>query len=66
MSKEERDKLLIYLTEQINSNITECRVKAAKEDGKIEGMQLIATQIANYIRGLAERRENDVSTNDIR
>lgn len=54
MTHEERDKLLIYLTEQINSNVTECRVRAAKEDGKIEGMQLVAAQIANYIRGLAE------------
>ena len=47
--------MLIYLTEQINSNVAECRVRAAKENGKIEGMQMVAAQIANYVRGLAER-----------
>ena len=54
MTKEDRDKLLIYLTEQTNNDITDCRLKIAKENGIIEGLQMTAMKIANYIRRQAE------------
>lgn len=55
MKKEDRDKLLIYLTEQTNYDITECRLRIAKEDGIIEGLQMAAAQIESYVRGQTER-----------
>jgi hypothetical protein len=54
MTKEERDKLLIYLTEQTNNDVTGCRLKIAEENGRIEGLQMAAEQIARYVRGQAE------------
>jgi len=54
MTKEERYKLLIYLTEQINNDVTDCRLKIAKENGKIEGLQMAAAEIARYVRAQAE------------
>ena len=54
MTNEDRDKLLIYLTEQTNNDVTDCRLKIAKENGRIEGLQMAAAQIARYVRGLAE------------
>jgi hypothetical protein len=54
MTKEERDKLLIYLTEQTNNDVTDCRLKIAKENGRIEGLQMAAAKIACYVRGQAE------------
>lgn len=57
MTKEERDKLLIYLTEQINNDVTDCRIKIAKENGRIEGLQMAAAQIAKYVRGQTERED---------
>lgn len=57
MTKEDRDKLLIYLTEQTNNDIIDCRLKLAKENGIIEGLQMMAAKIANYIREQAESEE---------
>jgi hypothetical protein len=54
MTKEERDKLLIYLTEQTNNDVTDCRLKIAKENGRIEGLQMAAAKIARYVRGQVE------------
>lgn len=54
MTKEDRDKLLIYLTEQTNNDVTDCRSRIEKEKGKIEGLQIAAAQIARYVRGQAE------------
>lgn len=59
MTREERDKLLIYLTEQINNDVTECRLKIAKETGRIDGLQMAAAQIARYVRGQAESEEEE-------
>ena len=57
MTKEDRDKLLVYLTEQTNNDVTDCRIKIAKENGRIEGLQMAAAQIARYVRGQAESEE---------
>lgn len=54
ITKEDRDKLLIYLTEQINNDVTDCKLKIAKENGRIEGLQWAAAQITRYVRGKAE------------
>lgn len=54
MTREERDKMLNYLAEQINNDITECRIRIAKETGRIEGLQMAAEQIGRYIEGRAE------------
>lgn len=54
MTKEDREKLLIYLTEQTNNDVTDCRLRIAQENGRIEGLQMAAAQIANYIREQAE------------
>lgn len=59
MTNEERDKLLIYLTEQTNNDVTDCRLKIAKENGRIEGLQMAAAQIARYVRGQAESEEKE-------
>lgn len=59
MTKEDRDKLLIYLTEQTNNDVTDCRLKIAKEDGIIEGLQMAAAKIANYVRGQAESEDSE-------
>lgn len=57
MTKEDRDKLLIYLTEQTNIDMLDCRLRIAKEDGIIEGLQIAAAKIADYIKGQAESEE---------
>ena len=57
MTKEERDKLLIYLIEQTNNDVTDCRLRIAKENGIIKGLQMAGAQIANYVRGQAESEE---------
>lgn len=59
MTKENRDKFLIYLTEQINNDVTDCRLRIEKENGVIEGLQMAAAKIANYIRGQVESEEKD-------
>lgn len=59
MTKEDRDKLLTYLTEQTNNDIIDCRLKLAKENGIIEGLQMAAAQIANYVREQAEREKEE-------
>lgn len=59
MTKEDRDKLLIYLTEQINNDITDCRRRIAEEKGKIDGLQMAAAQIARYVRGQAESEDKE-------
>lgn len=62
MTKEERDKLLIYLTEQTNNDVTDCRLKIAKENGRIEGLQMAAAQIARYVREQAESEDKEGGT----
>ena len=54
MTREDRDKILTYLTEQTNVDVTDCRLRIAKENGVIEGLHMAAAQIAQYVRGLAE------------
>lgn len=57
MTREDRDKLLIYLTEQINNDIADCRRRIAEEQGKIVGLQMAAAQIARYVKGQAESED---------
>lgn len=59
MTKEDRDKMLTYLTEQTNNDVTDCRLKIAKENGKIEGLQMAAAQIARYVMGQAESEDKE-------
>lgn len=54
MTREDGDKILTYLTEQTNVDVTDCRLRIAKENGVIEGLHMAAAQIAQYVRGLAE------------
>jgi hypothetical protein len=63
MTKEDRDKLLIYLTEQTNNDVTDCRLRIKKEEGIIEGLQMAAAQIARYVRGQAESEGKDETSN---
>ena len=63
MTKEDRDKLLTYLTEQINIDVTEYRLRIAKENGAIEGLQMAAAQIARYVREFAESEVQDANSN---
>ena len=57
MTREDRDKLLMCLTEQTNNDVTDCRLRIEKEKGKIEGLQMAAAQIASYVRVQAESEE---------
>ena len=57
MTREDRDKLLIYLTEKTNNDVTDCRLRIAKEDGRIEGLQMAAEQFARYVRDQIESEE---------
>ena len=57
MTREDRDKILTYLTEQTNADVIDCRLRIAKENGVIEGLHMAAAQIAQYVRGLAESEE---------
>ena len=57
MTREDRDKILIYLTEQTNADVINCRLRIAKENGVIEGLHMAAAQFAQYVRGLAESEE---------
>lgn len=57
MTKEDRDEILTYLTEQINTDVTDCRLRIAKENGVIDGLQMAAAQISRYVRGLEESEE---------
>ena len=59
MTKEDRDKLLIYLTEQTNNDVVDCRLRIANENGKIEGLQMAAAQIARYVSGQAESEDEE-------
>ena len=59
MTKEDRDKLLIYLTEQTNNDVADCRLRIANENGKIEGLQMAAAQIARYVSGQAESEDKE-------
>ena len=59
MTKEDRDKILTYLTEQTNADVTDCRLRIAKENGVIEGLHMAAAQIAQYVRGLAESEDGE-------
>jgi hypothetical protein len=53
------DMFLEHLTEQIDNNVTACRLRAAKEDGKIDGMLLLESQIVRYFRGLKEQEDSN-------
>jgi hypothetical protein len=57
MTREDRDKILKYLTEQTNADVTDCRLRIANENGVIAGLQMAAAQIAQYVRGLAESED---------
>lgn len=57
MIKEDGNKLLIYLIEQTNNDVADCRLRIAKENGRIEGLQMAATQIASYVRGEAKSED---------
>lgn len=57
MTKEDRDKLLTYLTEQTNSDVTDCRLRISRENGIIEGIRMATAQFANYVRGQAESED---------
>ena len=59
MTKEERDNLLTYLGEQTNNGVTDCRLKIAEENGRIEGLQMTAAQIARYVRGQTESEDKN-------
>jgi hypothetical protein len=59
MTREDRDKILTYLTEQINADVIDCRLRIAKENGVIEGLHMAAAQIAQYVRGLAESEDGE-------
>ena len=59
MTKEDRDKLLIYLTEQTNNDVVDCRLRIANENGKVEGLQMAAARIARYVREQAEREDRE-------
>ena len=52
MNTEEYNTFIKYLLGQIDENINQCRLKAEKEYGKIEGMQLVEGQIIRYFRRL--------------
>lgn len=60
MTKEDRDNLLVYLTEQANSDVFDCRRRIEREQGIIEGIQMATAQFANYVRGQEEKEiENE-------
>ena len=59
MTREDRDKILTYLTEQTNADVIDCRLRIAKENGVIEGLHMAAAQIARYVRGLAESEDKE-------
>ena len=66
MTKEDRDELLTYLTERTNEDVVTCRLRIAKENGKIEGMQMAAAQFAAYIRGQAEKEIYPQTESEVR
>lgn len=57
MTKEDYNNFMMYLQEQIDANITQCKLKAEKEYGKIEGMQLVEVQIVRYFRRMRRHQE---------
>lgn len=59
MTREDRDKILTYLTEQTNTDVIDCRLRIAKENGVIQGLHMAAAQIAQYVRGLAESEDKE-------
>ena len=61
MNKEDYNNFIMFLQEQINANITQCKLKAEKEYGKIEGMELIETQIIRYFRRMRKYKEQENS-----
>ena len=52
MNKSDKDKILAYITEQTNKDVFESRLRIQRENGNIEGMQMMAEQIADFIRNL--------------
>lgn len=61
MNTEEYNTFIKYLLGQIDENINQCRLKAEKEYGKIEGMQLVEGQIIRYFRRLRRHTEKEGS-----
>lgn len=61
MNKEDYNDFIMFLQEQIDSNITQCKLKAEQEYGKIEGMQAIEVQIIRYFRRLRRYKEREDS-----
>ena len=61
MNNEDYNNFIMFLQEQIDANITQCRLKAEKEYGKIEGMQLVEGQIIRYFRRLRRHKKGEVS-----
>ena len=59
MTREDRDKILTYLTEQTNADVIDCRLRIAKENGVIEGLHMAAAQIAHYVRGQVESEDGE-------
>lgn len=63
MNIEEYNNFIMYLQEQIDENINQCRLKAEREYGKIEAMQLVEGQIIRYFRRVrrhtAKEESND-------
>ena len=51
----EKEKILTYITEQINADVIDCRLRIAKENGIIEGLRRAAEQIAHYVRELEDK-----------
>lgn len=62
MTKEERDKLMLLLEEHINQDIIECRLRIAKQEGKIDGLRMASEQIAYYVREQSESEDKDEDT----
>lgn len=61
MNTEEYNDFIMFLQRQIDANITQCRLKAEKEYGKIEGMELVEGQIIRYFRRLRRHTEKEGS-----
>lgn len=61
MNTEEYHNFIMFLQDQIDENINQCRLKAEREYGKIEGMQLVESQIIRYFRRLRRHTEKEGS-----
>ena len=61
MNIEEYNDFMGYLLRQIDDNITQCKLKAEREYGKIEGMRLVEDQIIRYFRRMRRHKEQEGS-----